>query len=380
MKHLRGNVHLMKEINRSTILGLLHREVTLSRAEIAKTTNLSPATISSLVEELIAEGFIEETGEKASTGAGRRAIALQINRNKGFVIAISLSNKQVSCMLCNFYREPIARLDLPAVKGNDQVFDVIVHSLHQLIEKSGLTDFSRIKGIGIALPGIVEESSGTIAYSLFLELENFHLKERLSERFNVPIHVVNDVNAAAFAEYYLKTRFDVKNVLYISIRDGIGAGLILNGQIYSGFRGMAGEVTTMRDPMLSTPGCLAKIRNRALRRGHMPLPETIADALELYEQGVPWVVQALKRSLFLIGKGIADLINFISPDQVVLDGWYLQSPKCMQIIRAHIRTFTVPPAYEDELIINALIGEDNVVIGTATLMIHKLYQEKVSLL
>jgi len=380
MKPLRGNVHLMKELNRSTILGLLHREVTLSRAEIAKITNLSPATISSLVEELIDEGSIEETGEIASVGAGRRAIALQINRNKGYVIAISLTNQQISCMLCNFYREPITRLDISTVKGNDQVFDVIVKCVNQLMEQSGLPDLSQIKGIGVALPGVVEESQGTIAYSLFYELKDVQLKERLSERFNVPIHVMNDVNAAAFAEYYLKTKINVKNVFYISIRDGIGTGLILNGQIYSGFRGRAGEITTMRDPMLSAPGNLAKIRSRAIRRGHTPLPETTADVLKLFEQGVPWVEQALKRTLFLIGRGIADQINFISPDQVVVDGWFLPSPKCMQIIRDHIRTFTVPPAYEDDRIIDALIGEDNVIIGTATLMIHKLYKEKVSIL
>lgn len=380
MKPLRGNVHLMKEINRSTILALLHREVTLSRAEIAQTTNLSPATISSLVDELIAEGYIEESGAISSPGAGRRAIALQISRNNGYIIAVSLTNGQFSFMLCNFYRESIARLDTPMVKGGDAILEAIVQSIHRLIALAGLPDFSQIKGIGIASPGIVEETSGTITFSLFLEMNEFPLKERLAEHFNLPIRVMNDTIATAFAEYYNHTPTDVKNVLYIGIHEGIGAGLIINGQIYTGHRGMAGEVTTMRDPMLTTSRNLAKIQQRAARRGMAPVPGTIEEVLDLFEQNVPWVRQAMNRPLYLIGKGIADLINFISPDQVILDGWFLRSPQSTEIIHEHIAKFTLPPAYRSNCIINASLGSDNRIIGAATLMIHQLFKERSPLL
>lgn len=378
MKHVRGNLQLMKEMNRATILSLLQRQGVLSRAEIAQITRLSPTTISSLVEQLINEGFIVETGEKSSAGAGRKAIALEISRNQGFIIAIGLGYRGIYCALFNFHSEIITELTIPPVKGNDNVLHSIIEGIQEIVNNTGITDFSQIKGIGISSTGIVEESSGTVIYSKYLQLDNFNIGKLIRMRFGLPVSVMNDTNAAAFAEYYLKTIPEIRNVLYVWIHDGVGVSLILNGQINSGFQGRAGEVTFIKDNFIS-PYVLSKARKKATSSASSKMPNDIEDVLKMYEEGTDFLEPMMSRILMILSKSIADMINFIGPEYVVLDGWFIHSPKCMQQIQHYLDKFTLPAPYEASRVVPAKLGEKNDVIGAATMVLNRLFKGEVLL-
>ncbi|HEY2493381.1 MAG TPA: ROK family transcriptional regulator [Paenibacillus sp.] len=369
----------MKEINRSTILSLLHREKSLSRAEIAQRTKLSATTISSLVDELIKEGFIVESGEKSSPGAGRRAISLEISRQNGFVISVGLGNRTFYFTLSNFHGEVIADLKKPAITGNANVLQCIDACIKELAKKAELQDFSMIKGMAIASPGIVDEDNGTIEYSRYLNLDNFDIVQQLQASYPIPIYVINDTNAAAFAEYYLLSSPDIRNVLYVWIYDGVGAGIIINDQIISGYKGRAGEVTFMNDYLFYDTHVLKQAQKRAAKYDGNVVFHDIGDVLEAYENGVPWLESLMNRTLMLMSKAIAVMINLLGPEQVILDGWFMGSPKCMQRIHNLLKKFTIHAHYEEDRVTTAILGDKNYVIGATTLILHDLFKEKVLL-
>ncbi|MEC0088945.1 ROK family transcriptional regulator [Paenibacillus macquariensis] len=379
MKHVRGNLYLMKEINRSTILSLLHREKSLSRAEIAQRTKLSATTISSLVDELIKEGFIVESGEKSSPGAGRRAISLEINRLNGFVISVGLGNRMFYFRMSNFHGEVITELKKPATTGNTGVLESVKAGIEELVKKSELQDFSMIKGMAIASPGIIDEDNGMIEYSRYLNLKDFNIVDELQASYPIPIYVINDTNAAAFAEYYLLSSPEIRNVLYVWVYDGVGAGIIINDQIISGYKGSAGEVTYMSDYLFSDTYVLQQAQKRALKHDANVVFHDIADVLEAYAIGVPWLETLMDRSLLLMGKAIAVMINLIGPEQVILDGWFIDSPKCMQKMHTYLRRLTLHGRYEPERVTTAKLGDKNYLIGATTLILHDLFKEKVLL-
>ncbi|OAB40085.1 hypothetical protein PGLA_18150 [Paenibacillus glacialis] len=369
----------MKEINRSTILSLLHREKSLSRAEIAQRTKLSATTISSLVDELIKEGFIVESGEKSTPGAGRRAISLEINRLNGFVISVGLGNRTFYFTLSNFHGEVITELKKPATIGNTNVLKCVNAGIEELVKKAELQDLSMIKGMAIASPGIIDEDNGMIEYSRYLNLKDFNIVDELQASYPIPIYVINDTNAAAFAEYYLLSSPDVRNVLYVWIYDGMGAGLIINDQIISGYKGRAGEVTYMSDYLFSDTYVLQQAQKRAAKHDASAVFHDIGDVLEAYESGVPWLETLMNRSLMLMSKSIAVMINLLGPEQVILDGWFMSSPKCMQKVHNFLRRLTLHGHYEADRVTTAQLGDKNYVIGATTLILHDLFKEKVLL-
>ncbi|GIO95135.1 hypothetical protein J14TS5_02210 [Paenibacillus lautus] len=379
MKHIRGNVYLMKEINRATILSLLHREKAMSRADMAKVTQLSATTVSSLVDELIAEGYIVESGEKSSVGAGRKAISLEISKDKGFVISVGLGNNTFYCTLSNFHSEIVAELTVPAVKGNDQVLQAIFDCINEIVRIAGISDFSQIKGIGIASPGIVDEGSGTISYARYLNLKDFEIIRLLQSRYyNLPIYVMNDTNAAAFAEYYLETSPSVKNVLYVWIYEGVGARFIVNGQVYSGYKGRAGEVALLHDNWFNSTYILEQARKRAAKHG-CPEPQTIEEVVQAYERGEVWIETMMNRSLLFLSRAVAVMMNLFGPQKTILDGWFMTSPKCIQKIHDHLAKFAVDGLYDSNWVTPASLGKRNYVIGVTTMVLHQLFKGKISL-
>ncbi|MGG3837903.1 ROK family transcriptional regulator [Paenibacillus dendritiformis] len=378
MKHVRGNVHLMKEINRATILSLLHREKAMSRADMAKVTKLSATTVSSLVDELIDEGYIVESGAQSSAGAGRKAIRLEISKDKGFVISVGLGNHLFYCTLSNFHSEIVAELTVPAVKGNDEVLQTILHCISEIVQLAGISDFSQIKGIGIASPGIVDESSGTITYARFLQLKDFEIVKLLQARYvHLPVYVMNDTNAAAFAEYYRETSPGVKHVLYVWVYEGVGARMIVNGQVYSGYKGRAGEVSLLHDRWFSIAYVLEQAKQRAAKRG-LPVPHTIEDVVQAYERGEDWVEPLMNRSLLFLSRALAVMMNLFGPEKTILDGWFMMSPKCMQSIHDHLARFTVDGGYDSSWVAPASLGKRNYVIGVTTMVLQQLFKGKVS--
>ncbi|HIW31844.1 MAG TPA: ROK family transcriptional regulator [Candidatus Paenibacillus intestinavium] len=377
MTHVRGNVHLMKEINRATILGLLQKEKMLSRAQIAKTTKLSATTISSLVDELMNEGYIVETGASSSTGAGRKAITLEISRDKGYVISIGISVHTIYAVLSNFHGATIAQLSMPVVKGNEQILEAIVQGITLLINKASIEDYSLIKGIGISVPGIVDETSGTISYSYTLELHQFQIVKKLQFHYNLPIYVMNDTNAAALAEYRLVADQAYSNVLYVWIYEGIGARFILDGRVISGHKGRGGEVTFLHNAVYNSEDVLRRSQRLATKLD-IQSPTSIEDVVLAYEREEEWIEKQMNNVLLCLSRAVVVMMNLIGPQKIILDGWFIQSSRCMQQIEQQINLHMMDTLDDDDdiLVVPAKLGKRNYIDGATTKILEQIFKGK----
>ncbi|UKS25700.1 ROK family transcriptional regulator [Paenibacillus sp. HWE-109] len=388
MREVTGNLQLMKKINSSLILNLIHREASVSRAEISQKLKLSPTTVSALVDELIKQDLIDEIGEKTSQGAGRKAIALEISRDKGYIISIGLGNNHFNAALINFHNEIVFEYQEPVLKGNERILQFIKKAIDKLLGLSMIKDPAHIRGIAISSPGIIDEPGETIITSALLQINNLEIKKILDLDYNYPVIVVNDVKAAAFSEYYSGAR-NTDNLFFLSIDYGIGTGLIIDGKIYKGYKGASGEIGHIQiDPngllcqcgrvgcietALTEPYILLRAQNAARKGDLTRVPETFDEFLKMYEKGEDWAVETMRGTCFLIVQTLAAFINFISPEVLVLSGWVTRSEKVMQQLKLDLSQFPFPIPFDESRVVQASYGERNFLIGGATLMLHELF-------
>ncbi|MFC5471361.1 ROK family transcriptional regulator [Cohnella suwonensis] len=390
---VKGNLQLMKEINTAMIMNLLHREGKITRAELTKITKLSPTTVSVLIEELIARNLVEVIGEKISPGAGRRALALQINKDGGCVVGISLGIHSLICAVMNLHGQIVAehrtKLEIGGVSLAQQIFDAITVCVNQV--ETLRADL--IMGIGISIPGIVDEQEETVVYSGLLKLRNVDLRKQLSVIFpSVPIKVVNDSNAAAFAEHYFGAGKDKSNLVYLRIDEGIGAGIILGSEIYSGYRGAAGEIGHISvDPdgeicNCGQRGCmetvlggryvLGRCRDLATNLG-IAVPDSLDEIIARSDAGETWLEPVFERISRVTSLMIAGTVNFLSPEVVIIEGWINRSVKLSEQLNAALLNISVPFVFSKHGILRATFGEKGALFGSAALMLHNIFSASV---
>ncbi|RED55503.1 ROK family transcriptional regulator [Cohnella lupini] len=390
---IKGNLQLMKEINTAMIMNLLHKEGRLTRAELTKITKLSATTVSVLIEELIAKRFVEEVGEKPSSGAGRRAISLQINKDGGYVIGISIGNNYLICAVMNLHGQCITEFKTKIAIGNDSLGEQINTALYACLNQVESLNAELIMGIGISTPGIIDELEETVLYSSLLKLTNFNLRKQISAVFpNVPVKIVNDSNAAAFAEHYSGAGKDKTSLVYLTINEGIGAGIVLHSQIHSGYMGGAGEIGHIPvepngeicncgqrgcvETVLTNPYILIKCQ--ALAREHgVAIPRTIDEIIARYDAGEPWLEPLFNRIINATMLMIASAINFISPEVVIIEGWMNRSSRLLDKIKDALENFPFPFEFTRDRVLPASFGEKGALYGSATLMLQKIFSASV---
>lgn len=390
---VKGNLQLMKEINTAMIMNLLHREGKITRAELTKLTKLSATTVSVLIEELIAKNFVEEVGEKITPGAGRRAISLQINKDGGYVIGISLGNKSLICAVMNLHGECVTEFKTNIAIGNDSLAEKINSALKSCMDQVENLNVDLILGIGISTPGIIDEQEETVLYSSLLRLNNFNLRKQIAAFFpNIPIKIVNDSNAAAFAEHYFGAAKGKSSLVYLTINEGIGSGIIIGSEIHSGYKGGAGEIGHIPvDPdgemctcgergcvetVLTSPFVLGKCRKLAEEKG-LPAPETIEEVVARYEAGEAWLEPVFDQILNVVRLMLASTINFVSPEVVIVEGWLNKSDKLTGKLREGLERFPFPFRFAGDRLQPATFGEKGALYGSATLMLQKIFSASV---
>lgn len=236
------NHELMHKINRSLILSSLRKYPSQTRAKLSKRTGLTRSTISNLTDELIKKDFIHEVGYEQSTG-GRRGILLELNPDGGSAIAIKINASSVQCALSNLVGEILWHKLIP-ISSTDStyVLDICKRLIQEAIEQNAGQRL--ILGIGVGTTGIISED-GDVIYSKFMDWNNISFRHEWETIFNLPVSVDNEVSLAAFGENHYGSATNDSHFMYIEIGYGLGAGIVINGQLYQGMNGYAGEVGYM---------------------------------------------------------------------------------------------------------------------------------------
>lgn len=240
--HPKGqDLRKLRDNNLQTLLAEIWLKSPVYRDELAKNTGLSPSSITRLINELMRLELIEETSKK-ETRRGRRPKLLMPNRNAGYIISLDLDGN----MLRSGIFDSANNVEL--VQENSykdfalESIDVqIINTIRKLINHPSVKN-RKLLGIGVSVPGIVDLQNGIVADSFKLNLHNYPIKDILSNEFNKVIYIEHDASAAAVAEHYYGAGRGKNDFIYIMISDGIGSGVILDGQIYRGQTGRLGQL------------------------------------------------------------------------------------------------------------------------------------------
>jgi predicted NBD/HSP70 family sugar kinase len=247
---------LIRKLNTAVILDILRRHAPLSRAELAARTGLNRSTVSIIVNSLIEEGFVQET-DLQSPKIGRPGMLLMLNPKGGFAVGVEIGVDFISVILTDFVANVLwrGRVLSDPVEDQIRVIDRASELTQQAID-TGLEQGLRPLGIGLGVPGLVDIRQGKLVFAPNLRWTNVPLRLMWSQRFDLPIFVENEANAAALGEYYFGAARGVNSFIYLSAGIGLGGGVLIDGKLFRGSNGYAGEVGHMTvDPEGELCGC-----------------------------------------------------------------------------------------------------------------------------
>jgi N-acetylglucosamine repressor len=227
-----------RAFNQQLVLRALYDQSPLSRADLARLTGLTRTSVGDLVGALIDEGLIEEVGRGRSSG-GKSPILLRVVPDGRHLIGLDLGEARLSGAVVNLRGEILRSVQLPPDGRNG---DAAVELVFRLVDALRADDRSPLLGIGVGAPGVIDTDTGTVRWSVNLNWAELRLGPLLEERYGVPVLVANDSHAAALAELTFFRRPRPTNMIVIRVGRGVGAGIILNGQLFQGDGYGAGEV------------------------------------------------------------------------------------------------------------------------------------------
>lgn len=322
--------------NRDLVLRTIFDHAPLSRAEIARRTRLTRATVSAQVAALLAEGLVEEIGFGTSSG-GKAPILLRVAENSRYLISLNLARDHFTGAVVNLGGEIKEIIQVP-VHGQHgrEAQRLVFHLLDRLLRH----EWQPIAGIGISTPGLVDTEEGCIVQAVNLGWENFPLARQIAEKYDLPVTLLNDSQAAAVGEFrYGKWQAD--NLLVVTVRHGIGAGLLIRGALFQGDGHAAGEIGHITvepegavcrcgrrgclETVASTPAILSQARHLAPRFPASPIasrletltPEALGAAFAAQDALAKEVLGTAARHL---GRVLAHLSAMLNIHTIVLTG------------------------------------------------------------
>ncbi len=241
----KANLSLIKTLNEIRILNLIREYGPISRSELAKRTRISKVAISDIINRLNETGFILEIGKGKSTHrGGKRPTMIKLNPENGFVLGIEIKRQFSQIAIADIEARiiEIERIEYPVGTPVGEAIDLILVAIDRVMEKLKIPAYKLIS-IGIAIPGFINYEKGELHFAATLHnWEDQPLAARFVEKFNVPTIVENDVNAITLAESSTAVGYKNSNTVCIWIGDGLGSGIIVDGQLVRGKNGSAGEI------------------------------------------------------------------------------------------------------------------------------------------
>lgn len=327
-------------MKRATILDTVRNAGLISRRDIAKQTGISKASITGLTADLIKEELLMEKATGAYDG-GRRPILMALNPDGAHVVGVNLSFSEINVVIIDFeasietaYTLPLA----PEPHSAQTITDLIVKAVQACLWESNFTK-NRIAGIGLGIPGLIDAPSGRILFLPNYGWENVNLRDLVQSKLNHPIYIENSSNTLAMTEQWFGSGRGVDNFLVVTIENGVGLGIVMQGRLYRGHEGTAGE---FGHNTIDPGGPLCRCGKRGCIEAYAGNNSILEYARETARQGL-WqpenleqisfdtVVQAAKsgetvlRDRFakagqVLAVGLSHLINLYNPAKIIITG------------------------------------------------------------
>ncbi|MCX6058530.1 MAG: ROK family transcriptional regulator [Chloroflexi bacterium] len=311
-----------KQHNRDLVLQTIFANSSISRAEVARVTSLTRTTVSDIVNGLLTEGLVEEVGRGESIG-GKSPILLSIVADSRYLIGLNLAQDKFIGAVVNLRGEIKEIVEAPVHDDNgENALQLVYQILDQLTRKK----LKPIVGIGVGTPGLVNTREGIVVNAVNLEWQDLPLSKLLEKKYKLPVLVLNDSQAAAIGEYvYGGGHEPDENLIVVNVIHGIGAGILINGHLFQGDGGGAGEighVVVQENGELcrcGKRGCLETIASARAVVQQMKM-DSLDDVISSFQNGNAKAISVIGKAGNYLGASLANLIGTLNIQKIVLTG------------------------------------------------------------
>ncbi|MBW8325030.1 MAG: ROK family transcriptional regulator [Prolixibacteraceae bacterium] len=389
---------LNKIKQKKRILSLLHMHGNISAPELSKWLRISLPTCIALMNDLIASGYVKNIGIGESSG-GRKPNLYGLPEDGFYVISCDFSRYYASMTICDCYNKfvtPIIKIDTHI--DDPELVEKLFRAAQKLQEENGIPN-EKIYGVGVDMPGLIDSKAGI----------NFTIKDKkyqnisrdLKKRFNKLIYIDNDARMHAYGEFHFGAAKEYRDAIIIHWSWGLGLGIFVNGQLYSGNNGFAGEFSHI--PMIENGdlcicgkrGCLETIAssNTIMKRVAQGFEEneisslinkfkdrpdqvTPEDVISSARQGDEFCISILNEVGKAMGRGLSYIIQLLNPQVIVLSGpiskarQYVLSP-----VQQSLNRLCLEKISGNTIIIVSDLGDQSALLGTSEMVFQKVFTE-----
>ncbi len=375
-----GSFSLIKEINTSIILNTIRIHKTISRAQIANITGLTPATVTNLTSKLLDCKLISETKLGVSSG-GRKPVMLEINTSEFNVACISIGRHKTTVSMYDLAGNPIIS-SVESINGLSSEEALI--KLSQKVNEFVKSSEKRVLGVGISCEGMINEKEGICVFSANLSWENVHVKDIVERETSLPSFVDNDVKVIALGEKWFGQAKDINDFVVFYTGYGLGVSVMTNDGLYRGSENYASEFGhTVIDPVngpecsCGNKGCLqAYASGSALLRDLKHRYETEPSIYDIIKdsENDSEIYEIIKNQAWYVGIGAANIINVFNPSELIFNGYVTTfNDELKKIILNTIDTYCLKSMKPRLKIVFSTLDSEAVNKGAAALSVSNLY-------
>lgn len=382
-----GSLRSLRELNRGRVIDALRGRGTASRAEIARATGLSRSTVSSIVSDLIEAGLLAEraeaTGVAHGESGGRPPVLLSLNPSAGLAVGVDFGHTHLRVAVSDLSHEVLAETwrELDVDHSAEEGLDAAAELVHQVLNEAKVGRKAVI-GVGMGVPGPINRATGAVGSSSILPgWVGVNASAELEQRLGLPVHVENDANLGALAEFVWGSGRGHRNIVYIKLSSGVGAGLLFGGRLHQGAGGTAGEIghtPAMNGTAIcrcGSRGCLETVASaRAIAeqvgvsRGE---PVTTKELLELTAAADAAATRLIGEAGREIGVALAGLCNLLNPDCVIIGGDLSAAGELItEPALESIRRYAISSAAEQVTVVPGVLGDRAELLGALALVLQ----------
>jgi len=377
-----ARLNTIRDINRQIVLNYVREREPISRAEISRETALQRSTISTIVEGLKGEGLIEEIGEGESTG-GRRPTLLRLRMAGPIAIGVAIRPSRTIVATSNLAGRVLEQEELPTHQDPEKAMQAVIRAVKNLSDRHR----SSIEAVGVSIPGLADPAAGQALFVPYFQWRDVPVEQRIASATGLPVKIDNDANSVALAELWFGRPevTDARDFILILVGEGVGTGIIIDGQVYRGERGAAGEfghmIVAADAPVACSCGnydCWEAFSSEraALSRYQKLCGDsagadmvTFSTLVDRALAGEEHARAALVETAHYLGIGISNLIVGFSPEVVVVGGdisraWSLIESALNETIARSVRR-GLPSAR----ILPSTLGSDPSLMGALSLVL-----------
>ncbi|NPV53920.1 MAG: ROK family transcriptional regulator [Firmicutes bacterium] len=397
-----SNMSDVRGVNRSIVFEAIRNLGPISRSEIAVMTKLTPTTITKIVNELLRERLIMESGKEGNPGPGRNRILLRLNPKAAYVVGVGFDRTGITTAVTDLDAHVVSGPEVRISAGREVVSPLdLMASIRNAIHLSKV-DRQKIIGIGVAAPGPLDVARGIIESPPNLKgWTGVKLREMVEDEFGVPMYLENDANACALAERWFGCATNVSNFVYIRTTSGIGGGVFIGGELYRGETGGAGEIghitIDINGPRCEcgNRGCVelyastSLIMRRVINAIQGGQTTRIADFLDTHSEsgglslemigkaareGDEFAKQVISEVAGALGVAAVNAVNLFNPELVVFGGELSDAWDDLLIrpIAEIVRDRGWGDSARIVRVVRGALGKEALIIGAATMAIREL--------